>query len=588
MRMILAGLVLLMAAPAAGDDWTTFYESSNKKRTPDYEKTVEYCKRLAETSPLVHYTTFGTSPQGRDLSLVIVDREGRTTAEQVRRSDNVVFLIQAGIHAGEIDGKDAGLMLIRDVVIHKKLESLLDHVTILFMPFFNVDGHERSGPFNRANQNGPEEMGWRTTAANLNLNRDYVKADSPEMQAWLELYLEWLPDFMADCHVTDGADYQYVVTYAMENLGSMDADLTGWTNEKFLPPFTRDMESAGFPVIRYASYRERHNPKSGIVGWASPPRLSTGYAAIQNRPAILIETHMFKNYEQRVTGTYEVLRSTLKILNEEHKKLRKLVREADQRTASADFRKKPFALSFQMTGDSVITDFLGYEYEVIDSDLTGGEWVRFSDTPVTFQIPIFNSVGPKVTVELPEAYIIPAEWTEVIDRLALHGIFFERLNKPWTLPVKTWKMTNPDWADRPYEGRFQVTCEFGEVTEAHTYSAGSAIVDMNQRTARVIAHILEPSGGDSFLQWGFFNAVFEQKEYIESYVMENLARQMLEQDKSLRNEFEEKKAADPEWAKSPQQIRQWFYQRTPYWDSRIGIYPVGRIYNRDFLDNVPR
>jgi len=586
--MMLAGLILLMAAPAAGDDWTTFYESSDKKRTPNYEQTIDYCKRLAETSPWVHYTTFGTSPQGRDLALVIVDREGRTTAEAVRRSDNVVFLIQAGIHAGEIDGKDAGLMLIRDIVIHKKLKSLLDHATILFMPFFNVDGHERSGPFNRANQNGPEEVGWRTTAANLNLNRDYVKADSPEMQAWLELYLDWLPDFMADCHVTDGADYQYVVTYAMENLGSMDPGLTEWTDKQFLPLFTKEMDSAGFPVIRYNWYKERHNPKSGIVGWVSPPRLSTGYAAIQNRPALLIETHMFKNYEQRVTGTYEVLRSTLEILNDEHKTLRKLVREADQRTASAEFRKSPFALEFQMTGDSVITDFKGYEYEIIDSDLTGGKWVRFGDKPVTFQIPIFNSVEPEITVDLPEAYIIPAEWPEVIDRLALHGVKIERLVKPWTLPVKTWKMTNPDWANQPYEGRFLVTCEFEEVTEAHTYSAGSAIVDMNQRAARVVAHALEPSGDDSFVRWGFFTAVFEQKEYIESYVIENLARQMLEQDESLRKEFEEKKAAEPEWAKNPRQIRQWFYKRTPYWDSRLGIYPVGRIFDRDFLDNVPR
>jgi hypothetical protein len=590
MRVLLAVLfsaMVLPASPVSGDEWTTDYEASSYKRTPNYEQTVEYCKRMAAASPWVTYTTFGTSPQGRDLSLLIVDREGHTTPAEVRESGNVVFLIQAGIHAGEIDGKDAGLMLVRDIAARRTLDKLIDNVTILFMPIFNVDGHERSGPYNRANQNGPEEMGWRTTAGNLNLNRDYVKADAPEMQAWLRLYTDWLPDFMADCHVTDGADYQYVVTYAMENLGSMDPDLTDWATHSFLPPFRKHMESAGFPVIRYNWYRERHNPRSGIRGWVSPLMLSTGYAAMQNRPSILIETHMFKPYKQRVEGTYEVLRSTLEILNEQHKTLSKLVAAADERAASAGFRREPFALSYQMTGDSVMIDFLGYEYEVVDSEITGGKWHKFSKTPATFQIPFFNSVEPDVTVALPEAYIVPAEWPDVIRRLSLHGVRMSRLGKTSTLPIRTYKMSDPEWRGAPFEGRFVVSSDNEEFTEARTFAPGSAVIDMNQRAARVIAHILEPDSRDSFVHWGFFNTVFEQKEYIESYVLEHYIHQMLEQDEALRQEYEQKKESDPEWADSPQQIRRWFYRRTPFWDTRIGVYPVGRINNRDFLDHLP-
>ncbi len=588
MRIALIGLALLAAAPASGEDWKTYYEQSGYKETPRYEDTVEYCRRLADASPWVHYTTFGTSPRGRGLPLVVVDKEGRFTPDAVRRSDNAVFLIQAGIHAGESDGKDAGLMLIRDIVIGGELESLLDHATILFIPIFNVDGHERFGPYNRVNQNGPEEMGWRTTAANLNLNRDYLKADTPEMQAWLELYIDWLPDFFADCHVTDGADYQYVVTYAMDNLGGMDEGLTRWAGDRFLPPLEKSMEAAGFPLIRYNYYRKRHDPRSGIICWAAPPRYSNGYATIQNRPSILIETHMFKDYRTRVTGTYHLLASILEVLNEEHETLRRLVGEADESAASPGFRDEPLGLTYKITGDSVMIDFLGYEYEVIDSDVTGGKWHRFSDRPATFQIPLFNVLEPAVTVELPEAYIIPPEWTGVIERLRLHGVESERLQEEWTLPVVSYHFTNPDWTDSPYESRFTATFDTREFHEVRTYPAGSIVIDMNQRAARVAANILEPSSYDAYVKWGFFNAVFEQKEFVESYVIEEIARAMLEQDGDLRDEFEAKKASDPEFAGNPRQIRQWFYKRTPYWDDRIGVYPVGMIFERRLLETMPR
>jgi len=589
MRLVLIAMILAAATTARGDDWVTFYEQSGFKETPSYAQTVDYCKRLAEASPWVHYTTFGTSPRGRDLSLLIVDRDGRFAADEVRRSDNAVFLIQAGIHSGEIDGKDAGLMLIRDIAIRKELESLLDHVTILFMPIFNVDGHERFGPYNRANQNGPEEMGWRTTAANLNLNRDYVKADAPEMQAWLRLYTEWLPDFFADCHVTDGADYQYVVTYALENLAGLDPALTDWCSDRFLPLLESKMDAAGFPLIRYNYYRKRHDPKSGIVCWSAPPRFSTGYATIQNRPSILIETHMFKSYERRVTGTYEILEHILDVLNQEHKTLRRLVGEADARTAQPEFRSQPLPLTFGITGDSTIIDFLGYEYEVVDSDVTGGKWWRYyDDRPATFPVPLFDVLEPTKTVDLPEAYIVPPEWTEVIDRLALHGVEFDRLQKEWSVPVSSYKMTDPEWRKSPYEGRFTVSFETREFVEPRVYPPGSVVIDMNQRAARVAANILEPTGYDSFVQWGFFNAVFEQKEYVETYVLEVYAREMLAQDEALRSEFEEKKASDPEFAGDPRQIRRWFYQRTPFWDDRIGVYPVGRITDRSLLALMPR
>ena len=587
MRWIFSVFVLVcIAAPARTEDWRTYYEKSGFLETPRYEETVRYCRRLAQASPWIEYTTFGTSPRGRDLALLIVDRNGNFTAEKVRKTDNVVFLIQAGIHAGEIDGKDAGLMLIRDIAIDKKLSSLLDEVTILFMPIFNVDGHERFGPYGRANQNGPKEMGWRTTAVNLNLNRDYLKADAAEMQAWLRLYNEWLPEFFADCHVTDGADYQYVVTYAVELFGNMDERLTAWAREKYVNPLGEKMDKSGFPIIRYNTYRSHHEPQSGLVCWASPPRFSTGYAAQQNRPAILIETHVLKDYKTRVTATYEVLKHTLEILNQEHASLKTAVLEADRRTASPDFRAGPFPLTFRSAGDSVLIDFLGYDCDVVDSDVTGGKWHRFGRNPVTMQIPYFNHLTPDLTAELPEAYILPPKWTEVIKRLKLHGVELKYLGHERVVPVRSYRFTDPKWASQPYEGRFTVDFTPQNITEARVYPKGSVVVDMNQRTARVVAQALEPRGQDSFVFWGFFNTIFERKEYIESYIIEDLARKMLATDEELKREFEEKKASDPEFMGNPWRVRNWFYQKTPYWDNNIGFYPVGKIVDRGTLAEV--
>lgn len=584
--MVLA--ILILHTPALAEQWDTHYERSGYTRTPSYDETIRYCRMLADASPWVHYTTFGTSPQGRDLPLVVVNRKGHFESELVRGGDTAVFLIQAGIHSGEIDGKDAGLMLIRDIAIRRSLEKLLEHVTILFIPIFNVDGHERSGRYQRANQNGPEEMGWRVTATNLNLNRDYLKADTPEMQAWVELYTQWMPEFFADCHVTDGADYQYVVTWAIDIWGNMDPGLTRWVRKSYLPPLGAHMDAAGIPFGIFNWYRDEHDPRSGIVTWTSSPRYATGYTTVHNRPGLLIETHMLKDYKTRVTGTYEILRATLEILDKDHAELRSRCKEADQRTASASFRKTPFALDYDASPDSVFTEFLGFEYDVVESDVTGGDWFRFSERPMSIRIPFFDIQRPTAIVTLPEAYILGPQWWDVIARLELHGVRTERLKEEVRLFVETIRFENASWEVEPYEGRHPVTFESQTALEERTFPKGSVLIDMNQRAARVAAHILEPDGPDSFVYWGFFDAIFEQKEYIESYVIEKIAREMLAADPALREAFEEKKRSDTEFAGDPEKIREWFYRRTPYWDEAFNRYPVGRITDAEVLRRLPR
>jgi hypothetical protein len=584
--LILGCLVLATGARAEDNKYITHYEASGYKETPRYAETVDYCQRLAAASRWLHYTTFGTSPQGRGLPLLVADKRGKFSAPKRRRGNKVILLIQAGIHSGESDGKDAGLMLLRDIAVARKYPELLDHVTILFIPIFNVDGHERFGPHSRINQNGPEGMGWRVTAQNLNLNRDYLKADAPEMRAWLALFNAWRPDFFVDCHVTDGADYQYVVTYILDIHGNMAPVLTEWTQDVFLAKAEAAMAEAGYDMFPYVFLLEWPNPKGGLRSWVSTPRFSTGYTSLRNRPGFLIETHMLKDYKTRVSATYEMLKQAVTVLDQEHKSLKNAVAEADRFTASGEFRGRLYPLRFEPNDHNTTVEFKGVDFEVVESDLTGGMWYKFTGKPVTFKVPYFYRQVPTVEADLPEAYIIPPEWQSVIERLEAHGVELVRLKKSRTVTVDSYRFEDVSWQSTSFEGRHPLTFTMKEIVEERVYPAGSVVVDMNQLPARVAAHILEPEGPDSYVYWGFFDAVFEQKEYAESYVMEGMAREMLATDEELRKEFEAKKEADPEFAGNPRAILNWFFQHTPYWDDRKNVYPVGKIFGEDELRDL--
>jgi len=581
-------LYFTVALQAQDKTLLTHYEKSNYISTPRYSETVEFCKKLEKASSLLRYTIFGKSPEGRDLPLLIADKNGNFTPEAVRKSGNAVLLIQACIHAGEPDGKDAGLMLLRDIAVYKKNLNLLNHVTILFIPILNTDGHERFGPYNRINQNGPKEMGWRTTAQNLNLNRDYLKADAPEMQAWLKLYSKWLPEFFVDCHVTDGADFQYTMTYGLETRGNMENDLTTWTKNVCENYLVSEMKKSGFPIFPYVQFRNWHDPRSGLTVNVAPPMLSTGYTSVQNRPGLMIETHMLKPYKARVTSTHTMLTHIIELLNKEYKILQTLEAKADTYTSGGKFRKEPFPVNFSESfADSTLIEFLGFDYKIDTSDLTGGLWFKYNNQkPANWQLTLFPDCKADKLANLPEAYLIPPQCSEVIERLKLHGVKMKQLAHEISCNVKLSSFSAIRWQQKPFEGHHKFTYTLGDTIRQHTFPARTMLVEMNQRTARIIAHLLEPASPDSYAAWGFFDAYMEQKEYSESYVMEVLARKMLLDSPALKAEFKHKKATDKAFASNPDEMLNWLYQKSPYGDSRMNLYPVGRIVDKSVLDKI--
>lgn len=564
----------------------TYFERSGFNETPGYDSTIAYCKRLAAFSPLIHFTTFGTSSEGRAIPLLIMDKDGHTQPEDIKSTGRIVLLIQACIHAGEPDGKDAGLMFLRDIALKKEYQKLSDSVTVLFIPIFNVDGHERFGPYNRINQNGPKEMGWRTNAINLNLNRDYIKAEALETRAWLRLFNEWNPDFFIDCHTTDGADYIYPLTYGLELNGNMDENLTRWQKGEYLSIVKSEMDKAGFPIFPYVSFREWHNIESGLESWITPPMLSNGYCALLNCPSLLIETHMLKDYKTRVLSTYKIIQITTEILNKSCFRLKSMIRAANEFASGEDFRIKSFPVSFKSTSDSVIVEFTGKEYTTQTSEISNGKWFIFGTKDKKYRLPLFNIVIPVSSVKLPEFYIIPKEWRFVKDILQAHKIFYYILKNDTVIEAHGYKFSNVKLQSKSYEGKQRLqSFDTDSIRLKLKITEGYVIVPVNQGKSRLIAHIFEPAATSSLLQFGYFNSVFEQKEYGESYKLEELAREMLK-DSVIKERFEKEVKNNTEYPKDSYAILNWFYLNSVYSDEKLNLYPVFKVFDKNLLQKL--
>jgi len=567
--------------PSVPTEWQTLAEKTNYHETPRYDETIAYSRKLADASPLIRYESFGKSGEGRDLPLLIAASGNTFTPQAARSAGKVVLMIQACIHPGESDGKDAGLALLRDIAITKTRTALLDHAVILFIPIYNVDGHERFGPFNRINQNGPAEMGWRVTTTNLNLNRDYMKADAPETRAWLKLWTEWNPDLLMDCHVTDGADFQYDITYIYEHHEHTPAPILAWMRDAFDKRIFPATEGAGNLLSQYITFRDNRDLAKGLDGFVGPPRFSTGYSTIRNRPGITIETHMLKDYRNRVRGTYDLLRFTLEELNRNPEKLQRAIREADEQTVKEGQRYDPsrrYPLRIELLPDkSRPVRFKGVESRTELSDISGTTRVVFGTKPQDTTVPLYDESKVAASVAPPLYYIVPPQWMSVIDVLKAHGLRLRQTSAPATIEVESYRFTDVKFASTPFEGRVMPSYKSNVVRERRNFPAGSVVVPVAQPAGQVAIHLLEPDAPDSFVAWGFFNAIFEQKEYGEDYVLENLAREMLAKDENLRREFEQKITNDPKFAASSTARLNFFFERSPYWDKQMNLYPVGRI-----------
>jgi murein tripeptide amidase MpaA len=556
---------------AKSDPWVTPFEASDMRRTPTYDETVAWLRKLADASPEVAMVSLGRSPEGRDIWLVIASKERAFTPEALKATGKPSLFAQGGIHSGEIDGKDAGMMLLRDMTVRETKRALLDGANLLFVPIFNVDGHERSSRFNRINQRGPELTGWRTNARNLNLNRDYAKIDTVEMRHMIRALRTWDPSLYLDIHVTDGEDYQYDITYGYNGPWGHSPAIAGWLDRQFSPALERDLRAMGHIPGPLVFGVDRYDITKGISGWTADPRFSNGYGDAVHLPTVLLENHSLKPFHQRVLGTYVVLESSMRTLARDWASLAAAV-AADRTTYKQQI---PLTWRVPASGPQKI-EFLGVGERVVLSPVSGGLRVEWSGKPVTMSMPHFVASEPDIVVSRPEAYWVPAAWPELIERLRLHGIELEVIDEPREVEVGMYRISEDRLAERAFEGRVRVSGTATLERRRETFARGSARVPTAQPLGELAVILLEPSSPDSFFQWGMMVEVLEQTEYVENYVIEPMAERMLAENGELAEEYRRKLLADAKFRSDPRGRLQWFYEQTPFYDERAKLYPVGR------------
>lgn len=580
-RALCLSVLLACIAPATADDsLVTVAERSGFVRTGRYEEVIALCEAFARRYPdAVRCETFGITPEGRPMKLLVVTRTGAFTPQAARERGLPVTLVQGGIHAGEIDGKDAGFLALREALEGSAARGALERQVLLFVPVFNVDGHERFKAWNRPNQRGPEEMGWRVTAQNYNLNRDYAKADAPEMQAMLALVNAWDPLVTVDLHATDGAQFEHDVSIQVEPAYSGDEAL----RKAGIALRQRTMDAlrrqGSLPLPFYPSFVRADDPASGFEDGVAPPRFSTGYFPLRNRLAMLVETHSWKPYPVRVRITRNTVLAVLEQVAREGGRWRELAHAADGRAARLAGTQVP--LEYR-AGERVRTlEFRGYAYTRTPSDVSGAPMTRYDEnTPQIWRVPMRDDVQPARLVAAPRAgYLVPAAHAaRVAAKLDQHGIAWRRIDRALQdHPVEAFRAGRVQFSPQPVEGHQRAQFEGEWRSERMAIGAGALFVPIDQPKARLAMALLEPQAPDSLAAWGWFNAHFERKEYMEDYVAEDVARAMLAENPSLKTEFERRLREDEAFAKDPAARLEFFYRRHPSWDDRHNLYPVLRL-----------
>lgn len=551
--------------------WITSFEKSGGIESPTYSETITWLEKLANESSYLTMTNAGISEQGRFIHMIIASLDRDFSASELSTSKKPLILIQAGIHAGEIDGKDAGMMLLRDIALGDKKE-LLTKANILFIPILNVDGHERRSQFGRVNQRGPVEMGWRTNAQNLNLNRDYTKLETAGIKTIANIINKYDPDLYIDVHVTDGADYQYDITYGYVATGGYSPAISSWLSTAFQPEVDQALKDMGHipgPLLFAANGNDF---SAGNIAFSFSPRFSHTYGDIRHMASILIENHSLKPFEQRVLGTYVFLEQAINSLGDHFESLQSAVKSDSNQPKESI----PVKFKFRETlADSM--QFLGIASSKVKSEITGAEYVKWEGRPITQVVPSLLMDVPELSVAVPKAYWIPAEWGNLIQKMKQHGIELESLTESKEMKLEFSTVENYKMGNQPYEGMMRVqSSDLNRNYKTLSLSPGSVRIKTDQPLGELVVILMEPESVDSFYQWGYFNTIFTQTEYMETYIMEPLIAKMLVEDPDLNKRFEEKKAAEPDFAKSPRAIYQWFYAQTPYFDQNWKMIPVGR------------
>ncbi len=551
----------------------TRFEKTKGKETSTYTEIIAAWKQLDRISPKVLLKQMGPSDAGYPLHLALISSDASFSPAHWQQQKKVVILVNNGIHPGEPDGIDASILLAKDIISGKI--QLPPQVVVAIIPVYNIGGCLNRSPYFRIDQNGPAEKGSRGNSQYLDLNRDFIKSDAKESRSFASIF-QWVqPDIFIDNHVSNGADYQHVMTLLTTQHNKLGGVMGTYLNETFEPAIYKLMKKKGYDLIPYVNnFSEK--PENGWSAYWDSPRYSSGYASLFNCFAFVPETHMLKPYVQRVDATYKLMQSFLEFAAANAATIKKK-REAQIR---AEETQSKFPLTFTLD-KSVSSTFTFHGYEGIrkPSGVSGLPRLYYDRSkPFVKEVPFYNFFIPKNIVEKPSAYILPQGWWKVAELLQTNRVRMIPLKKDTVIEVEVYRIEEYKSSPRPWEGHhINTEVKTSKTVQQLAFRKGDWLIDMNQPANKFLMNVLEPTGEDSYFTWNFFDPILGQKEGYSGYVFEDIAEEYLKKNPAVKEKLEQRRATDSSFAKSAGAQLNFVYQLSPYHEPGLLRYPVYRI-----------
>jgi len=557
----------------AQDAWETPFEAAvNTSAT--YQQTIAFYERLAKAYPnQFNLSAVGDTDAGHPLHLAVFSADGQFSPRSAHDNQKTIVFINNAIHPGEPCGVDASMLFFRDLLQNREWQQRIQDVVIVAIPFYNIGGGLNRGAYSRANQNGPAAHGFRGNARNLDLNRDFIKADSRNARTFNQWYTTWRPHIFIDNHTSNGADYQYVLTLIATQHNKLGGPLAELLQEDMLPFLFAEMAKTDYPMTPYVYVR--NTPEDGIAGFLDLPRYSSGYAALHHALSFMPETHMFKDFADRVHSVYHFLQAATTYAQEARPKILTARRSSEIRVAQQDIFPINWALD-RSQSDTLL--FKGYSAKNRTSAISGQDRMYYDrDDPWEKPVPHFNYYRTTDSVRAPHAYILPYAYGEVARRLHWNGVRMYQLTADTELPVTFYRIDDYNTRNA-YEGHYlHYNVAVSEQDTTHTFHRGDYVIFTDQAINRYVVETLEPRAPDSWFAWNFFDGILQQKEYFSSYVFEDLAAEYLNEHPGLRQRLEQRRQDDPEFAASARAQLDFIYRNSPYYEPTYRRYPVGLL-----------
>ncbi|WJJ96135.1 M14 family metallopeptidase [Algibacter luteus] len=553
-------------------NFETHFEISNGLETATYQLTIQFYNNLAEAYPQITIDSIGETDSGKPLHLVTFNVDTQFDFSEIRKNKRILF-INNGIHPGESDGIDATMLLFRDLV-HGRIEPPKNTI-LATIPIYNVGGSLNRNTSSRANQNGPKAYGFRGNARNYDLNRDFIKCDTKNAETFSKIFHLVKPDVFIDTHVSNGANYQYTLTHLFTQHNKLGGDLGHYLHTEMMPKLEQKLAEKEWDITPYVNVFNKV-PEKGFSQFMDYPRYSTGYTTLFNCLGMMVETHMLKPYEQRVEGTYELLKSMIAITEEDGETISKIKNEQIKRL----YESKTYRLLWEVdTTEISQLNFKGYEAKTIKSDVTGFNRLKYdTNKPFIKTIKYQNYFKPTKIIEIPSAYIIPQGWHQVINLLKLNKVEMKRFENDTILEVEHYKITDYDTRRMAYEGHYpHYNVQISSSLENKNFQKGDYIIHTEQEAIRYLIETLEPQAIDSFFNWNFFDTILQQKEGFSPYVWEDIALELLENNPDLREAFDQRKKSDSEFNANWYAQLDWLYKQSEYYEKAHMQYPVYRL-----------